>query len=274
MLKKTKLSRKELSLILVILLGVILSVAGLAQEKKDLVLATTTSTRDSGLLDRLLPVFQEKTGLKVKVLAVGTGQAIKIGEMGDCDVILVHARAAEDQFVADGYGVNRRDVMYNDYILVGPAADPARVKGLSIKEALTGLAQGKGTFISRGDDSGTHKKELELWQNVGIKPQGQWYKAVGKGMADTLIMANELGAYTLADRGTYASMKDRLNLEALVFGDAALFNPYGVIAVNPERHPDINYQGAMDFIAFITSAEAKQIINGYKVNGEQLFIAE
>jgi len=274
MLKKTKSSRKVLLLSLVVLLGVILAVVGFAQEKKDLVLATTTSTKDSGLLDHLLPVFQKKTGLKVKVLAVGTGQAIKIGEMGDCDVILVHARAAEDKFVADGYGVNRRDVMYNDYILVGPAADPARVKGLSIIEALTRLAQGKGTFISRGDDSGTHKKELELWEKAGIKPQGQWYKAVGKGMADTLIMTNELAAYTLTDRGTYASMKNRLKLEALVFGDAALFNPYGVIAVNPERHPEVNYQGAMAFIEFITSAEAKKIINGYKVNGEQLFIAE
>lgn len=274
MLKKAKFQGKVLPLILVVLLAMTLTVVGLSQEKKELVLATTTSTRDSGLLDHLLPVFEAKTGLKVKVLAVGTGQAIKIGEMGDCDVILVHARAAEDKFVADGYGVNRRDVMYNDYILVGPGTDPAGIKGLSIKEALTALAKSKGVFISRGDDSGTHKKELELWQSVGIQPEGQWYKAIGKGMGDTLIMANELGAYTLTDRGTYASMKNRLALEALVFGDAALFNPYGVIAVNPQRHSGINYQGAMEFIEFITSARAKEIINGYKVNGEQLFIAE
>lgn len=274
MLKRTKLNGKVLSLILLVVLGMTLTVAGLSQERKELVLATTTSTRDSGLLDHLLPVFEAKTGYKVKVLAVGTGQAIKIGEMGDCDVILVHSRAAEDKFVADGYGVNRRDVMYNDYILVGPGNDPARIKGLSVKEALQALARGKGVFISRGDDSGTHKKELELWASVGIKPEGQWYKAIGKGMGDTLIMANELGAYTLTDRGTYASMKTRLDLEPLVFGDEALFNPYGVIAVNPERHPAVNYEGAMAFIEFITSAEAKEIINGYVVNGEQLFIAE
>lgn len=274
MLKRTKLNGKVLSLILLVVLGMTLTVAGLSQERKELVLATTTSTRDSGLLDHLLPVFEAKTGYKVKVLAVGTGQAIKIGEMGDCDVILVHSRAAEDKFVADGYGVNRRDVMYNDYILVGPGNDPARIKGLSVKEALRALARGKGVFISRGDDSGTHKKELELWASVGIKPEGQWYKAIGKGMGDTLIMANELGAYTLTDRGTYASMKTRLDLEPLVFGDEALFNPYGVIAVNPERHPAVNYEGAMAFIEFITSAEAKEIINGYVVNGEQLFIAE
>ncbi len=274
MLKRTKLNGKILSLFLLVVLGMNLTVAGLSQERKELVLATTTSTRDSGLLDHLLPVFEAKTGYKVKVLAVGTGQAIKIGEMGDCDVILVHSRAAEDKFVADGYGVNRRDVMYNDYILVGPGNDPARIKGLSVKEALRALARGKGVFISRGDDSGTHKKELELWASVGIKPEGQWYKAIGKGMGDTLIMANELGAYTLTDRGTYASMKTRLDLEPLVFGDEALFNPYGVIAVNPERHPAVNYEGAMAFIEFITSAEAKEIINGYVVNGEQLFIAE
>lgn len=274
MLKRTKLNGKILSLFLLVVLGMNLTVAGLSQERKELVLATTTSTRDSGLLDHLLPVFEAKTGYKVKVLAVGTGQAIKIGEMGDCDVILVHSRAAEDKFVADGYGVKRRDVMYNDYILVGPGNDPARIKGLSVKEALRALARGKGVFISRGDDSGTHKKELELWASVGIKPEGQWYKAIGKGMGDTLIMANELGAYTLTDRGTYASMKARLDLEPLVFGDEALFNPYGVIAVNPERHPAVNYEGAMAFIEFITSAEAKEIINGYVVNGEQLFIAE
>lgn len=273
-LNMTKGKGKVFVLSLVVLLGVILSVVGLAQTQSDLVLATTTSTRDSGLLDQLLPVFEEKTGIKVKVIAVGTGQAIKMGELGDCDLILVHARAAEDQFVADGYGVNRRDVMYNDFILVGPATDPARVKGLTIKEALTSIAQGKGVFISRGDDSGTHKKELELWQNANIKPKGRWYKAVGKGMGDTLIMTDELGAYTLTDRGTYASMKGRLKLQALVYGDVALFNPYGVIAVNPQRHAGVNYQGAMDLIAFLTSAEAKKIINEYKVNGEQLFIAE
>lgn len=277
MTKQTRSLQKRMafSLAFLCVLGLILSIALFAQEKKeDLVLATTTSTKDSGLLDRLLSIFEEEEGIKVKVIAVGTGQAIKTGEMGDCDVILVHARAAEDKFVADGYGVNRRDVMYNDFILVGPKEDPAKVQGLPILEALKVIAKGKGTFISRGDDSGTHKKELELWQKAGLKPQGKWYKEVGKGMGDTLIMTNELGAYTLADRGTYASMKKRLDLVALVYGETALFNPYGVIAVNPQRHPGVNYQGAMAFIDFITSTRTKEVINDYKVNGEQLFIAE
>lgn len=275
MLKKTKSIRQVLYLTLVIVIGMVWSVSLFSQEnKRDLVLATTTSTRDSGLLDRLLPIFEKEEGIKVKVLAVGTGQAIKIGEMGDCDVILVHARAAEDKFVADGFGVNRRDVMYNDFVLVGPATDPAGVKGLPVLDALKVLAEGKGIFLSRGDDSGTHQKEMELWQRAGIKPQGRWYKAVGKGMGDTLVMADELDAYTLADRGTYASMKDRLGLEALVTGEPILFNPYGVIAVNPDRHPGVNYRGAMAFIEFITSPQAKKVINDYKVNGEQLFHAE
>lgn len=275
MLKKTKSIRQVLYLTLVIVIGMVWSVSLFSQEnKRDLVLATTTSTRDSGLLDRLLPIFEKEEGIKVKVLAVGTGQAIKIGEMGDCDVILVHSRAAEDKFLADGFGVNRRDVMYNDFVLVGPATDPAGVKGLPVLDALKVLAEGKGIFLSRGDDSGTHQKEMELWQRAGIKPQGRWYKAVGKGMGDTLVMADELDAYTLADRGTYASMKDRLGLEALVTGEPILFNPYGVIAVNPDRHPGVNYRGAMAFIEFITSPQAKKVINDYKVNGEQLFHAE
>jgi len=277
MTKQTRLLHKRMafSLVFLCVFGLILSLTLFAQEKKeDLVLATTTSTKDSGLLNQLLPIFEAEEGIKVKVIAVGTGQAIKTGEMGDCDVILVHARAAEDKFVDDGYGVHRRDVMYNDFILVGPKEDPAHVQGLPILEALQVIAKGKGIFVSRGDDSGTHKKELELWQKAGIKPQGKWYKAVGKGMGDTLVMTNELGAYTLADRGTYAAMKKRLALVSLVYGETALFNPYGVIAVNPQRHPGVNYQGAMAFIEFITSPRAKKVINNYKVNGEQLFIAE
>ena len=231
MTKQTRLLHKRMafSLVFLCVFGLILSLTLFAQEKKeDLVLATTTSTKDSGLLNQLLPIFEAEEGIKVKVIAVGTGQAIKTGEMGDCDVILVHARAAEDKFVDDGYGVHRRDVMYNDFILVGPKEDPAHVQGLPILEALQVIAKGKGIFVSRGDDSGTHKKELELWQKAGIKPQGKWYKAVGKGMGDTLVMTNELGAYTLADRGTYAAMKKRLALVSLVYGETALFNPYGV----------------------------------------------
>lgn len=244
------------------------------QENKDITLSTTTSTKDSGLLDQILPVFEQKTGYKVKVLSQGTGQAIKTGELGDCDVILVHARASEDKFVAEGYGVNRKDAMYNDFIIVGPENDPAKIKGLAVVDALKQLAKMKKEFISRGDDSGTHKKELELWDKAGIKPEGNWYLAVGKGMGDTLVMTDEKQGYTLADRGTYASMKDKLKLVVLVERDPMLLNPYGVIAVNPDKHPQVNYKGAMAFIDFITSEECQEIINNYKVNGQQLFYAQ
>lgn len=236
-----------------------------------LTLATTTSTRDSGLLDQLLPVFEQQTGLEVKVLAVGTGQAIKYGELGDCDVILVHNRSAEDQFVSDGYGIGREDVMYNDFVIVGPANDPSGIRGTEILEALQTLAAKNGTFISRGDDSGTHKKEMELWNELEYTPKGGWYLSVGKGMGDTLTIANELQAYTLSDRGTYASMKEGLEMEVIVEGDSFLLNPYGVIAVNPELHKRINYDGARAFIEFLISDQARDIIGSYVVNGEQLF---
>lgn len=280
--------KKIISLILIFLL--FLSVAGCSQkeapvknqepaasgEEKVLVLSTTTSTKDSGLLDNvLLPAFEKKTGYKVKVLSQGTGQALKTGELGDCDVVLVHSRSAEDKFVADGFGVERRDVMYNDYVVVGPSADPAGIKGLAVLEAFKKLGQTKkAEFISRGDDSGTHKKEKEIWEKAGIKAEGGWYLAVGKGMGDTLIMTNEKNGYTIADRGTYASMKDKLELVVLVEGDKLLLNPYGVIAINKAKHPGVNYDGAMEFIEFITSDEGKQLINSYKVNGQQLFYAE
>lgn len=246
-----------------------------APENKTVVLATTTSTKDSGLLDQLLPAFEQKSGYQVKVISQGTGQALKTGELGDCDVVLVHSRAAEDEFVKNGFGVNRQDVMYNDYLIVGPAKDPAIAKGLPVLQALPKIAAAKVKFLSRGDDSGTHKKELELWALLSKKkPAGDWYLAVGKGMGDTLIMASELSAYTLADRGTYASMKDKLKLEILVEGDKNLLNPYGVIAVNPAKHPKVNNKGAMALVEFITSPAGKEIINGYKVNGQQLFFAQ
>ena len=244
-------------------------------ENKEIVLSTTTSTKDSGLLDKLLPVFEEKTGYEVKVISQGTGQALKTGELGDCDVVLVHSRPAEDQFVADGFGVNRKDVMHNDYVVVGPAADPLGIKGLKVLDAFKKMAETqKGEFISRGDESGTHKKEMALWKEVEIKPEGKWYLSIGKGMGDTLLMTNEKEAYTMTDRGTYASMMDKLNLEVLVEGDPQLLNPYGVIAVNPEKHAEVNYDGAMAFIEFMTSQETKELINDYKVNGQQLFFAD
>lgn len=244
-------------------------------ENKTIVLATTTSTKDSGLLDQLLPEFEEKTGYKVDVISQGTGQALKTGELGDCDVVLVHARAAEDEFVANGFGVNRKDVMYNDFIVAGPESDPAGIKDLAVLDAFKKLAESqKGEFISRGDNSGTHKKELLLWEKAEVKPEGDWYLAVNKGMGDTLVMTNEKQGYTLADRGTFASMKDKLNLIIVSEGDPLLLNPYGIIAVNPDKHSQVNYEGAMALIDFITSQEGKDIINNYKVNGQQLFYAE
>lgn len=242
---------------------------------KNLILATTTSTVDTGLLDELLPVFEEETGIKVQVISVGTGQAIEHGKNGDADVILVHARASEDKFVEEGFGVNRRDVMYNDFVILGPKDDPAGIKGSSIEEAFNKLAsEGKYDFVSRGDDSGTHKKELEVWKSLSIEPTGDWYKNVGKGMGDTINMANELLGYTLSDRGTFLKMADKIDLEIVIEGDEKLLNPYGVIPVNPEVHKDLNYEGAEAFAEFITSQKGKDLINGFQVSGKQLFFAE
>ncbi|MGE5580905.1 MAG: substrate-binding domain-containing protein [Bacillota bacterium] len=267
---------KHLKLFLgaLLVISIVWNAQAFLESKKDLVLATTTSTVDSGLLNYLLPVYEKERGIKVKVLSLGTGQAIKTGEMGDCDVLLVHARAAEDKFVAAGFGINRRDVMHNDFIFVGPAGDPAGIKGLAVLKAMENLVQGKAKFISRGDNSGTYQREMELWEKAGIKPAGPWYLSVGKGMGDTLVMANELQAYTLTDRGTFASMKERLKLQILVEGDPMLLNPYGVIAVNPAKYPEVNYKEAMAFIGFLTSAKGRKLINSYKVNGEQLFQAD
>jgi len=235
-------------------------------------LATTTSTENSGLLDALLPVFREKHSIEVQVIAVGTGKAIKHGENGDVDVILVHARSAEDKFVADGYGANRRDVMHNDFVILGPADDPAGVRGMKdAAAALTRLADSKVSFVSRGDDSGTHKKEHSLWHGAGIEPSGSWYLSAGQGMGACLTMANEKRAYVLSDRGTYLAYGEKINLEVLVEGDPRLFNPYGVIAVNPDKHPHVKYEDAMTFIDWLTSPEAQNMIARYQRGGEQLF---
>jgi len=235
-------------------------------------LATTTSTENSGLLAELLPVFQEKSGIQVDVIAVGTGKAITHGENGDVDLILVHARSREDAFVDAGFGVNRRDVMHNDFVLLGPAGDPAGIKGKTdAADAFSAIASAEGEFLSRGDDSGTHSKEKSLWSAAGIIPGGIWYKETGQGMGSVLTMSSEVQAYTLTDRGTYLAMKEKLELEVLVEGDSRLFNPYGVIAVNPQKYKHVNYSGAMEFITFLTSPEGQSIINRFKKNGEQLF---
>ncbi|WP_236702034.1 substrate-binding domain-containing protein [Cupriavidus basilensis] len=239
----------------------------------ELKLATTTSTENSGLLKFLLPRFEQKSGVTVKVIAVGSGKAMKMGEMGDVDVLLVHARKMEDEFVAAGYGVNRRDVMYNDFIVVGPASDPARLKGG--KDVLAGfrkIAAGSTKFISRGDNSGTDVMEKDYWKQAGIEPKGQpWYVNAGLGMGEVLTMAAQMPGYTLSDRATYGAYRAKTGLAILLEGDPRMFNPYGVIAVNPAKHPDANYVDAMKLVEWITSRDGQDTIAAYKVEGEQLF---
>ncbi|PCH85184.1 MAG: tungsten ABC transporter substrate-binding protein [Piscirickettsiaceae bacterium] len=235
-------------------------------------LATTTSTENSGLLADILPAFTKQTGIKIDVIAVGTGKALQMGRHGDVDVVMVHARQAEDVFIAEGFGVNRRDVMENDFVLVGPAADPAQIKGKnSTVTALQKIESSAATFISRGDNSGTHKKEISLWKNIHLKPSGNWYKEAGQGMGKVLLMASELGAYTLTDRGTWLAYQDKLSLAILNDGGILLKNPYGIIAVNPALHKDIQYMKAMSFIAWITSPIGQQMIDAFKKDGQQLF---
>ena len=248
-----------------------------APELKPLKLATTTSTDDSGLLEYLLPEFQKDTNYKVEVIAVGTGQAIEMGEAGDVDVILVHSRAAEDQFVADGFGVDRRDVMYNDFLIIGPADDPAGIKGTTdAVAALKAIADKQAAFVSRGDDSGTHKKELTIWGKAEIEPAGEWYIEAGQGMGDTFLMADEKKAYTLIDRATYLALKDKYQLETIVEGDTALFNPYGVIPLNPEKFPNIDFEGATAFADWLTSEKGQKMIGEFGVEeyGQALFIPD
>jgi len=236
-------------------------------------LATTTSTVNSGLLDYLLPEFTKNTGIEVQTIAVGTGKALRLGREGDVDIVLVHARNAEQAFIDAGYGIERFDVMYNDFILVGPPDDPAHISAShSVTEVLKNIHNSKSVFISRGDDSGTHKKELSLWKKTGFSPQGDWYKSVGQGMGKVIQIANELDAYTMTDRGTWLAYQSKLNLALLYQGDPPLFNPYGIIAVNPERHAHVNHTGAESLIAWITSNKGQRLIGEFKVKGEQLFI--
>jgi len=238
----------------------------------EMVLATTTSTYDSGLLDVILPDFEKAHNVKVKVVAVGSGQAIKLGEQGDADIILVHSRQAEDKFVAEGYGTARYDVMYNDYIIIGPPNDPAGIKGVNqAAAAFKKIAQAKATFISRGDDSGTHTKELAIWKAAGVEPKGEWYVSAGQGMGAVLTMANERRAYTLADRGTYGAWQGRMELPILAEGDEALFNPYGIIPVNPARHPQVKYELAQKMVEWMTSLETQEAIGRFQQQGQVLF---
>lgn len=236
-------------------------------------LATTTSTANSGLMDYLLPELTKDTGVEVQVIAVGTGKALRLGREGDVDAVLVHARNAEQAFIDGGFGVERFDVMYNDFVLIGPPEDPAQISSSgSVIEVLKKIYDSNNAFVSRGDDSGTHKKELSLWQKTGYMPQGDWYKSVGQGMGKVIQIANEIGAYTMADRGTWLAYQAKLNLALLYQGDPSLSNPYGIIAVNPWRHTHVNQAGADNLIKWITSEKGQRLIGEFKVKGERLFI--
>ena len=256
-----------------LLLAFFLACALPVSAQEHLRLATTTSTENSGLLGFLLPTFEKAFNLKVDVVAVGSGQALKLAENGDADVVLSHAPKLEEAFVAAGFGVNRRDVMYNDFIIVGPPADPAGIKGMpSAAQALKTLADKQATFLSRGDESGTHIKEKELWTAAGVTPSGGWYRSAGVGMGQLLQMADETRGYTLTDRGTYVSRQQKGDLVILVEKDPALFNPYSLIATNPARHRTAKYIPAMQLIAWMTSPEGQQQIKSFQVGGQSLFV--
>ncbi len=257
-----------------LLVAVSLLVMGQASADASLLrLATTTSTANSGLMDLLLPKFTAETSIEVHLIAVGTGKALRLGREGDVDIVLVHARAAEDAFVDAGYGTDRAEVMYNDFIIVGPETDPAgTAKSNTVAEVLQRIHASEKPFISRGDDSGTHKRELFLWQSANKSPDGSWYREVGQGMGKTLQIANEIDGYTMTDRGTWLAYESKLDIQLLFEGDPPLFNPYGIIAVNPERHPDVNYTGAIKLIKWMTSPAAQKMIGEFKIKGQQLFV--
>ncbi|MEF1172075.1 substrate-binding domain-containing protein [Vibrio sinaloensis] len=248
--------------------------ASSADEQPHVRLATTTSTYHSGLLDYLLPEFEKDTGYKVDVIAAGTGKSLKMGENGDVDLVMTHAPKAEANFVEKGYGVLPRKLMYNDFVIVGPEKDPAKIAdSADVAQAFKKIANMNMTFVSRGDDSGTHKKEKGIWQQSKIEPNFGGYRSVGQGMGPTLNMANEMQGYTMTDRGTWLAYNNKLDLKILFQGDKNLFNPYQVILVNPERYPTINYQGAKVFSDWLVNPKGQQLINEFKLSGKQLFVA-
>ncbi len=240
-----------------------------------IILQSTTSTKNSGLYEHILPLFTKKTGIEVRVVAVGTGQAIKNARNGDGDVLLVHSKADEEKFIAEGFGVKRFDVMYNDFVIIGPSNDPAGIAGSrNVQDALAKITSANAQFTSRGDNSGTHKKELRLWRETGLDPtvhSGNWYREMGSGMGATINAAVVMNAYTLADRGTWISFGNKVDHAILLQGDDALFNQYGVILVNPKKHPHVRANKGQTFIDWITSPEGQRAIEGYRLNGEQLF---
>ncbi len=251
-------------------------ISGAAAQDKSIVVSSTTSTQDSGLFGHLLPLFKAKTGIDVKVVSQGTGQALDTGRRGDADVVFVHAKAQEEKFVADGFGVKRSPVMYNDFILIGPKSDPAGAKGKDIVAGLKAIKDKAAPFISRGDRSGTHSAELNLWKAAAIdiaKDKGPWYKEIGQGMGAALNTASASNAYVLADRGTWLSFRNRGELDIVVEGDYRLFNQYGVILVDPAKHPHVKKEFGQAFIDWLISPEGQKAINDYKINGQQLFFA-
>ena len=259
------------------LLGVLLACVGLAAsgQERYITVASTTSTEQSGLFGYLLPIFERETGIKVHVVALGTGQALDVARRGDADVVFVHARAAEEKFLAEGQGVKRYPVMYNDFVLIGPKSDPAKVGGSKdILAALRKIEASHAPFVSRGDRSGTHMAELALWKASGIdldQTKGAWYRDTGQGMGPALNTAASMGAYVLADRGTWLAFKNRADLVILVQGDKRLFNQYGAMLVNPEKHPSVKKDLGQRFVDWVISPEGQKAIAGYKIGGEQLF---
>ncbi len=256
----------------------LLSAGSAAAQDRFITVASTTSTQDSGLFDYLLPIFTKKTGIAVHIIAVGTGQALKIGQQGDCDMLFVHDRAGEEKFVADGYGVKREPLMYNDFIIVGPKSDPAQIRdGKDAVDALAKIAKSKAPFASRGDDSGTNRMELRLWKEAAIDVKaasGSWYKSLGQGMGPTLNTAAAMNAYTLSDRATWSKFANKQDLELLVAGDKRLFNQYGVILVNPVKFPHVKMADAQAFIDWLISPEGQKVIAEYRINGEPAFFPD
>ena len=265
------LRRGFLTLSLLTALG---AASPLSAEPSSIVVASTTSTEQSGLFKHILPLFKQKTGIEVKVVALGTGQALDAARRGDADVVLVHDRPAEDKFVTEGFAKARQDVMYNDFVLIGPKDDPAGIRGTGVEDAFRKIAAAKAPFVSRGDRSGTHSAELRSWKEAGIDlaaARGDWYRDVGQGMGPALNTASSLGAYILADRGTWLSFKNRGDLTILVEGDKRLFNPYGVMLVNPDKYLTVKVKEGQAFIDWLVSPEGQKAIADYKINGEPLF---
>jgi tungstate transport system substrate-binding protein len=263
-----------LSVALALCLGALAGLAPAVAQDRSIVVASTTSTEDSGLFGYLLPIFKAKTGIEVKVIAQGTGQALDTARRGDADVVFVHARAQEEKFLAEGFGVKRFDVMYNDFVLVGPKGDPAGVKGKDIEIALKTIQARAAPFVSRGDRSGTHSAELALWKQAGIDisaSKGPWYREIGQGMGAALNTAGAMNAYVLSDRGTWISFKNRGDLDIVVEGDKRLFNQYGVMLVNPEKFPSVKKELGQAFVDWLISGEGQAVIAGYKIDGQQLF---